>query len=312
MKINTEHACITLDSGQTFTVEERDGNFPVARSYKVDNLDGIEATMSYEDDSFNPRQDFDNFGVMVSIGNDGYLWGDEQWDSRFEGMKECPRCEGTGDDPERAFITRGRFGGERVGAGTIEAMEGEAEFDDALYVHNESCSLCEGEGEIETTLTQHLKDEYDAVVILGVSFSSHGPQSSCSVCKVDNDDSDNGVIYATKAKIKEEFGDEDIDAPFNEKTKRAWGDDPPQTRREAIERLLTGEVETYDQWLQGDVYWNRVTDSLSGYDEGCGGLFGSDYAEEEIYRELGVAIERHLAEVQERAAMAARDIMTVS
>lgn len=303
MSINTKQ-CIIEVNGVVYDVDYADADWPTARIYEVTErggelLEGIEAKISYEDsDSINPRKDYDNFGVMISIGNRDYNWGDEQWvDRDYMGGRpsfsvECDACDASG----------------WVKAGSEHAVDKNDPGDEDGDV---TCGKCNGNQEIEQTLEEHLRSDHDAVVILGVSFQDYGSSARCWVTTLDNDGSDNGVIYATKAKIAEEFGDEDIDAPLNEHTQRAWGDNPPTTRREHIERLLKGEVETYCQYMEGDVYWYSVEDGESDYNDSCGGIFGCDYAEEEIYRAIEGAIEKRAAEMAERAEWAARDTITV-
>lgn len=52
------------------------------------------------------------------------------------------------------------------------------------------------------------------------------------------------------------------------------------TPPELIEEVLRGEVETYDQWLRGDVY-GYVVERDGEHVDSCWGFFGLDYAKEE-------------------------------
>jgi len=66
-----------------------------------------------------------------------------------------------------------------------------------------------------------------------------------------------GFIYVTKEKIRKEYGWKVI-------TKK---------REETVKGYLLGEVETYDQYLTGDVYGF----SIEGLEDSCWGFFGSDH-----------------------------------
>jgi len=74
-----------------------------------------------------------------------------------------------------------------------------------------------------------------------------------------------GFIFATKDQIKKEFDVKRVTKKVKEK---------------AI-KLLNGEVETYDQYLTGDV-WGYVVEDPEGNDEdSCWGFYGFDYCLEE-------------------------------
>ena len=97
-----------------------------------------------------------------------------------------------------------------------------------------------------------------------------------------------GWIYCTKAKAIEE-----------------WGGKAKRLSKKALElavKYLTQEVETYDQYLTGDV-WGYVIEDEEGNDvDSCWGFFGSDYCKSEA---LGAA-KAHLA--HEAANVPAGDI----
>jgi hypothetical protein len=51
-------------------------------------------------------------------------------------------------------------------------------------------------------------------------------------------------------------------------------------------RVLTGEVETFDQYLQGDVYGYTITDAHGDIVDSCWGFYGIECAEEEAQAAL--------------------------
>lgn len=67
-----------------------------------------------------------------------------------------------------------------------------------------------------------------------------------------------GFIYVSLEKVREEYGWKHI-------TKK---------RREKILEYLTGEVETYDQFLTGDVYGFKVLDNEENELDSCWGFYG--------------------------------------
>lgn len=70
-----------------------------------------------------------------------------------------------------------------------------------------------------------------------------------------------GVIYITYEKIRKEYG-------WKALTKK---------RLAKIASYLQGEVETYDQFLTGDVYGYQVVDSKGEDADSCWGYFGHDH-----------------------------------
>jgi hypothetical protein len=75
-----------------------------------------------------------------------------------------------------------------------------------------------------------------------------------------------GFIFISKETIRNEFGVKYV-------TKKV---------REKIEKQLVGEVETFDQYLTGDVYGFRITDTEKDEEvDSCWGFYGSEYCMEE-------------------------------
>ena len=86
-----------------------------------------------------------------------------------------------------------------------------------------------------------------------------------------------GFIYITKEKARKEFSWVRI-------TKK---------RLEKIEGYLKGEVETYDQYLTGDVYGYRITDTTNDEEvDSCWGYYGSEYCMKEAIGEVEAMIEQ--------------------
>lgn len=85
-----------------------------------------------------------------------------------------------------------------------------------------------------------------------------------------------GFIYTTKERIAELCGEPRESDPFY--CPRDW----EGTAHEWIVKQLRGEVEEYDSWLRGEVYWYAVKNADGETLESCGGFVGDiEYAKQE-------------------------------
>lgn len=71
-----------------------------------------------------------------------------------------------------------------------------------------------------------------------------------------------GIIFVEKSKVRKEYGWKLI----------------TQKRKEKILDYLRGEVETYDQYLTGDVFGFEILNSEGELEDSCWGFFGEEYA----------------------------------
>jgi hypothetical protein len=149
------------------------------------------------------------------------------------------------------------------------------------------------EGSFED-LKDHLIKERGAVVILplrlydhsgiSISVSSEYPYN----CRWDS--SKVGYIFATAEAIKKEFSVKKITAKLKAK----------------VEAILKQEVETYDQYLRGEVYGFEVVTTKTcnlghSHEEqlnSCFGFFGSDFKESGLYDHADVGDLSEWDEVQ--------------
>jgi len=69
-----------------------------------------------------------------------------------------------------------------------------------------------------------------------------------------------GWIYATRETIIKEYG---------------------KNSRKKAEKLLEGEVKTYDQFLTGDIWGYKIENEEGEHIESCWGFFGAEYCKEE-------------------------------
>jgi hypothetical protein len=141
---------------------------------------------------------------------------------------------------------------------------------------------CNGWDEVEEVLTK----EFGAVVILplflydhsGISIRtySHGQHAGWDGGYV-------GFIYATKADILKEYSVKRITKAI--KTK--------------VEKILTSEVETYSQYLEGDVYSFVIEDEEGNHVNSCGGFYGMDAVKEEVNSQIDYAIKEKAENLKE-------------
>jgi|688.fasta_scaffold834071_2 hypothetical protein len=133
-------------------------------------------------------------------------------------------------------------------------------------------------------MEKYIKEELQAVVILPLYLYDHGGITMATTsfsCRWDSGQV--GYIYATKDKIKQEYGIKKISKNYLEK----------------VEKLLEAEVKTYDQYLTGDVYGFELV-KLSKCDQGheheeeidsCWGFYGSNFNENGLFDHIDLTKE---------------------
>lgn len=73
-----------------------------------------------------------------------------------------------------------------------------------------------------------------------------------------------------------------------------WFSRPNRPKRQRVtkallakaEKALVGEVEQYNLWLGGEVYWYKITDEAGEVVDSCGGFLGYEFCEEEAKRQV--------------------------
>jgi len=120
----------------------------------------------------------------------------------------------------------------------------------------------------EEFIEKYLDKLYNKCIILPIYLYDHSgiTINTCGFsCPWDSGQI--GWIYVTHEKVKQEFGWKIVS----------------KKRREKIEKYLTGEVETYDQFLTGDVYGYTIepkdTNKEIECNGSCWGFYGCDYEE---------------------------------
>lgn len=258
----------------------------------------------------NPRE-HSNIGVML-CAHGRYLLGDEQLrGDDFSTAVTCPSCDGSGENPLRGKLWRRHaYGWVAVGAGSIQAMQGEMsrvveralqagrpEEAGRLMVEVCDCPRCQGSGEIELSIAAFLRQERGAKVILPLGLIDHSGLSMYVGSGAHRHDPGGwdsgqvGVIFDTADTRKE--------------------CEMENSSREAIERALRAEVNAYDQFLRGEVYCYTVTDPAGEHVDSCCGFLGDlEYVRSQANDAAEYAAQAAEREMHEQHLMACRDIAT--
>jgi len=127
--------------------------------------------------------------------------------------------------------------------------------------------------ELEAAVTE----EEDSVVVLPLFLYDHsGITMACGDSHFRAFDSQCwdhgrvGLILARREDVLKEFGKKRISKKMLKK----------------VEEILLQEVETYDQYLTGDVWGFIIEDDEGEHLESCWGFFGHDYCEQEAQQAL--------------------------
>ena len=235
--------------------------------YEVIQDRGFTARIIPDPDAQNPRTEFDNFGTML-CAHGRYTLGDEQFTDADE-IREHLLNMLDEDWEEFQDYMNDEWYNKRYdyhyeqGTGEYLTRSGVAHRKAAADVERildaKAAKILDAAGAV--VLPLYLYDHS------GITMNTTGFRSSWDSGQV-------GVIYATTADIVKEYGE-----------------DTPETREKAT-ALLRGEVETYDQYLTGDVFGIVLTrdetdedgDEIDPEDceelDSCWGFFGAEYAEQ--------------------------------
>lgn len=108
-----------------------------------------------------------------------------------------------------------------------------------------------------------IKEENPAVILPLYMYNHSGISISTTPFSCRWDSGQIGFILVSKKKALEEFGGKIVTAKLKER----------------IEKILEGEVETYTQYVEGDVYGFQIVDEDDDIIDSCYGFYGSDHKE---------------------------------
>lgn len=111
-----------------------------------------------------------------------------------------------------------------------------------------------------------IKEENPAVILPLYMYDHSGISISTTPFSCRWDSGQIGFILVSKKKVLEEFGGKIVTAKLKER----------------IEKILEGEVETYSQYVEGDVYGFQIVDEDDNIVDSCYGFYGSDHKENGI------------------------------
>lgn len=127
---------------------------------------------------------------------------------------------------------------------------------------------------------KRLKQEFGATVTLPIYMYSHGGETiNTTGFSCPWDSGQVGWIFATTEDICKEYNCKRVN---------------PAIRRR-VEQILVGEIETYDQYIRGEVYGYELFDKTGNEIDSCWGFYGFDYIKEEV----NSLIAWHIRQVEE-------------
>ena len=135
--------------------------------------------------------------------------------------------------------------------------------------HNYDHKDYSGWEEMETAI---IKNESPAVILPLYLYDHSGITISTSPFSCGWDSGQIGFIFVSKEKLKKELNVKRITKDIIQRA----------------EKCLLGEVNTYDQYLTGDVYGYKVIDEQGNEEDSCWGYYGEDSIKDEFKNELEV------------------------
>jgi hypothetical protein len=138
-----------------------------------------------------------------------------------------------------------------------------------------------GWGEMEKDI---IRNENVGVILPLYLYDHSGITMSTTGFSCPWDSGQVGFIFVSKKKIREEFGIKNV----------------TQKVKDQVTKQLIGEVETYDQYLTGDIYGYRITDTETDKKlDCCWGFYGQDYCMTESKNVLRYYLEKDKPEESE-------------
>jgi hypothetical protein len=106
------------------------------------------------------------------------------------------------------------------------------------------------------------KEENTAVILPLYLYDHSGISISTGAFSCRWDSGQIGFIFISKEKAIQEFGGKIVTAKLKER----------------LVGILEGEVETYDQYVRGEVYGFQIVDEDDNHIDSCYGFYGTDFA----------------------------------
>lgn len=171
----------------------------------------------------------------------------------------------------------------REKSGRFNLSDKEDVTENSLYVYKWNEEL-EEEEEIKVGLVDYMKAEYNAVAYIPLEYVSY----SCADVRLRecSEERAEGIIYVSKEKLIEEYGSVD-----------------DETIAKAMS-YMKGELETFNHYLEGEVFGFVVQDMKSEDDhvDSCWGFYGYDHKESGLYEQAKDAVDYLAKKEEERYA----------
>jgi len=145
-------------------------------------------------------------------------------------------------------------------------------------------------------MRKYIEKELDAAVVLPIYMYSHGGETiSTSPFSCPWDSGQIGFIFISKEKVREEYSVKRISKELLEK----------------VTKILQSEVETYDQYITGDVYGYKIMNNQDEDEEidSCWGFYGSEHEKSGLLEYAKNAIDCQIKEREDKELL---DIDSVS
>lgn len=140
----------------------------------------------------------------------------------------------------------------------------------------------EYEEEIKVCLVDYAKQVLKAVAYIPLEYVSY----SCSDVRIRecSEESAEGILYVTEDNLKEEYGDAS-----------------EESISKAI-KYMEVEIETFNQYLEGEVFGCVITDEVSGEDhmDSCWGFYGMDNKESGLLEYAKEMVDSYFQKEEER------------
>jgi hypothetical protein len=150
--------------------------------------------------------------------------------------------------------------------------------------HNYGSDSFNGWDELEK---QIIKDNDPAIILPVYMYDHSGLTISTSPFSCPCDSGQIGFIFVSKAKVRDEYGKKIVSKAI----------------KDEVRKILEGEIETYDQYLKGEVYgW--IIDAPDEKDEknveSCWGCYGFDYCIESAKEAVDGLLQHEKNEIEKK------------
>lgn len=229
--------------------------------YEIIEYKDYNIEIFFDDDSENPRETFDNFGTMICF-HSRYNLGDKHNYTDPLDFKKDLAC-GIDNVEDRIYHWEEGNGWSYL-----------------INKYKDSTAIEECDTKIDEIINKAIEDNY---IILPLYLYDHsGITMNVSGFSCQWDSGQVGYIYISKEDARKELKYKLI----------------TKNRIEKIKERLTKEVEIYDEYLRGDVYFYKITKENEDDDiGGCSGFYGYNFEENGLLEYARDDIDHHIRHI---------------